>query len=152
MSSLSADPKRRLGVYKRLAEVPPEYRLHQFEPEYADRDLWDEFHQQEYEDYTSDYFADKSERAGRRWKAHMSDRGRHHAFARPDDVETWLESLLESASVNTVYQNYWSRLAAFYHWLVWSTEFPHRYDPVLMAAVDGTGRIVWNERMRCRDP
>lgn len=153
MSSLSADPERRLGVYKRLTDVPPDYRLHQFESEYADRDLWTEFHERECEKYTSTYFREKSERTGRRWKAHMVDRGRHHGFARPDDVGSWLDDLLDGAAVNTVYNNYWTRLAAFYDWLCWSTDHPHRYNPVLMAAVStDSGRIVWNEKIDCRDP
>lgn len=39
----SPDPADRMGVYKRLTDVPARYRLSQFAGEYDGRDVWEEF-------------------------------------------------------------------------------------------------------------
>jgi hypothetical protein len=150
MPQKSTDPRDRLGVFKRYADVPPEYRFDQYEAEYADRDVWDEYLTEYlFERYHSDRFRAVARRAERAWKEHMRERGRHHALARPADVEAWCVTLCESYSVKTAYNCYWVRIEQFYEWLVWHRKYPHTYQPVVMAALDGPAtQQIWAEKIR----
>lgn len=147
---LSDDPADRMGVYKQLADVPDRYRLAVHADAYADRDVWAEYVDENPDRLTSVGGRRGHERAGRRWKAHMADRDRHHALARPADVETFIADLLDRFAPGTVYNPHWVRLEAFYDWLTWHADHPHRYNPVLMAAADpdapATTRL-WRRKM-----
>lgn len=145
----SLDPKERLGVYKTLDEVPGRYRLYHHEDRYEGEDTWqvfcDEF---EYSQGSHDKYEEEVDRAGDHWKVHMDVRGWHHALATPEDVEAWCEDLLADKSERRAY-DYWLRVNRFYEWLRWHTEHPHRYNPVLMAAVEGDAtRRVWEYKAR----
>lgn len=145
----SPDPTDRMGVYKGLDGVPHESRLEQFRERYRDRDTYGTF-LTDYllEKYSSDRTREKYELAGRRWKAHIEQRGRHHALARPLDVETWIADLLDRVSLNTAYNTYWVKVERFYWWLQRHVDHPHSYHPVLMAAanLDCAGR-VWEKKI-----
>jgi len=140
------DASERLGVYKRLEDVPDRYRLYQHADAYAGRDVWGEFcEQHEYAKGDSDSFQRKVDRAGDLWREFMQDR-RHHALATPRDVDEWSRELLDRYTTNTSYK-YWIRVEHFYRWLQWHTEHPHVYHPALMAAVeyDATAEIWTNK-------
>ncbi len=150
----SLDPTDRLGVYKRLSEVPDRYLLSNYAAAYDGRDVWHEFcAEYEYAQADHDRYVEEVDRAGDRWREFMTHRGRHHALATPDDVEAWCADLLASKSTRRAY-DYWLRINRFYDWLQWHTDHPHRYNPALMAAVEGdaTGEVwVWKaERTRGR--
>ena len=145
----SLDPKKRLGVYKRLADVPGRYRLHHHSDAYTGKDTWQTFcEEHEYAQGSHDGYQEEVDRAGDYWKKHMDGRGRHHALATPDDVEAWCTDLLADKSERRSY-DYWLRVNRFYNWLQWHSDHPHRYNPVLMAAVeaDAAGRI-WRWKAR----
>jgi len=138
-------PDDRLGVFKSLAEVSDGRRFYQYSSAYEGKDTW--------ADYRAQY--DLSERMSYewglysdRWKSHMADRGRHHALARPSDVETWSEWMLSQFSVNRAYQH-WNVIEGFYEWLKHHTDHPHAYNPFHMAASrDGcSSREIWTEKM-----
>jgi hypothetical protein len=150
MPQKSTDPRDRTGVFKRYADVPPEYRLDQHEAEYTDRDVWGEYLTEYlFERYSSERFVSTARRTGRIWKEHMRERGRHHALARPADVETWCMGLCEAYSLKTAYNCYWVRIEDFYEWLVWHRDYPHTYQPVLMAALESpAARAIWEEKIR----
>jgi hypothetical protein len=140
------DARERLGVYKRIEDVPDRYRLYQHADAYAGRDVWAEFcEQHEYAKGDSDSFKRKVDRAGDLWRAFMDGR-RHHALATPGDVDGWSRELLDEYTHNTAYK-YWIRVEHFYRWLQWHTEHPHVYHPALMAAAehDATGEIWENK-------
>ncbi|WP_222919107.1 hypothetical protein [Natrinema sp. SYSU A 869] len=145
------DPRNRIGVYKRLADVPDRYRLENQAAEYEGRDVWSEFIEYERETvgYDSDRYIQNSERCERYWKEHMEDRGRHHALATPTDVETFISGLLDRMESRTAYQPYWVRLESFYDHLQWRVDHPHRYHPVVMAATvpESAARRVWEEKL-----
>jgi len=138
-------PRDRLGVYKRLEEVPSGRRFHQFASGYAGKDTWAGYRATV---ELSDHMSEEWGRFVRRWKNHMDDRGRHHALARPDDVESWSVSLLEQFSTDRAYQH-WNVIEGFYSWLMHHTEHPHTYNPFHMAAAaDGSSaRKIWNRKM-----
>lgn len=139
MKQKSLDPTDRMGVYKRFEDVPQHRRLSLFSDEYAGRDVWQEFCEaSEYDQGESDQFRQEVDRAGRRWKSFMDERDRHHALASPDDVEAWSQHLLQNLDFTPRHAlSYWGRINRFYDWLMWHTEHPHVYNPVLMAAADG---------------
>lgn len=136
MRELSQNPSDRLGVWKRLDEVPDQQRLHHHSDEYTQRDVWGEYVTETnlYDRYSSERYKSDTRRAIKLWKDHTDDRGHHHALATPDDVNSWCRMLTTRASIMTVYNLYWTRIGEFYDWLRWHVDHPHCYDPFLMAA------------------
>jgi len=141
-----------LGVYKSIEEVPTRYRLETFESQFRDQDTW------------SDYLATRDDLAestkknswypcGDRFKRFMREEvGRHHALARPDDIDAYLQHIRDGGysikvterSHNTVYYQHLSPLKTFFRWLVHHADYPHVYNPVLMAAHSGDiTRKLW---------
>lgn len=139
----------RLGVFKGLSGVPDSRRFYQYASVYDGRDTWSEYRNTvELGERMSEEWA----RFSRRWKDHMNGRGRHHALARPDDVEAWSEELLSRFSVDRAYQH-WNVLEGFYAWLMWHTEHRHTYNPFHMAAVDleSSAGQIWSRKMEKRN-
>lgn len=145
----SPDPMDRMGVFKHLDEVPDKRRLRRFSDQYEGDDTYERFLTNYlFERYDSDRTKEKYRLAGRRWRSHIEARGRHHALARPIDVETWIADLLEQVSLNTVYNIYWVKIERFYQWLQRHPEHPHAYHPGLMAAANFEhAGIVWEEKI-----
>ena len=145
----SLDPADRLGVYKRLSDVPNRYRLHHHAEAYEGRDTWQEFCEEyEYEQGSHERYEEEVDRVGSDWKKHMASSERHHALATPEDVEAWCANLLADKSERRTY-DYWLRVNRFYDWLQWHSEHPHVYNPVLMAAVAGDAtKRVWRWKAR----
>ncbi len=138
-------PHDRLGVFKELSDVPERRRLYRYASVYEGRDTW--------EDYRAT--VELSDRMGedwalfaRRWKAHMADRGRHHALATPADVEAWSTELVERFSIGRAY-GHWNVIEGFYEWLKWHTDHRHTYNPFHMAVVDpeSSAREIWTRKM-----
>lgn len=149
---ISQHPERRIGVYKQLADVPEHHRLAQYEESFEGKDVWSEHVAAQSNAFDSDHYHATFRKAGRSWKNHLTDRGRHHALATPHDVETWVTSLAETRLLRTVRTEYWIRVEEFYSWLQFHTEYPHVYHPVLMAASHyGTARAVWMTKFEGRD-
>jgi len=147
----TTSPRDRMGVYKRIEQVPDERRLNSFAGSYKDRDMWAEFldvdRPHRYQNW--DHYKTKLERAGRRWKDHMDEQGRHHALAQPDDVEAWSQSLLDELTEGTAYRH-WCQVEKFYTWLQYHIDHPHTYQPVWMAVAehdDGAAGRLWNRKL-----
>ncbi|WP_254820860.1 hypothetical protein [Haloglomus halophilum] len=142
-----------MGVFKRLEDVPEADRLSNYAERYADSDPWSEFLVTELLPTHNSYqFKQTARLAARRWKAHVQDRGRHHALATPTDVETWCTELLVEVEPQTVYKSYWTKIERFYEWLRWHTDHPHAYNPVLMAAANKEAAgTVWETKMEFRE-
>lgn len=153
---LTDDPRDRMGAYKRLVEVPEEYRLAGRAQGYRDRDLWNEWMAYSIEEVgnTSDRYRDLCDRVERRWKPHMDDAGRHHAFADPEHVETFCQTVLDRCKPLSGYQIYWTRIESFYKWLQTHADLPHVYHPPWMTVVeypDGAAATLWDAKMGRRD-
>lgn len=150
-SRISPNPNNRMGIFKTLTDVPSRYRLYQHAAAYDGEDTYNEYLTEKllpaYPDATDKYH-ESIRRAGRRWKGHMAERGRHHALATPEDVETWCADLLGSLTLDTVCQQYWRRINGFYSWLQAHPDHPHTYHPVLMAVARyPNSKEVWNRNM-----
>ena len=145
------DPKKRLGVYKALEEVPERRRLYQNSASYEGRDVWMEYVRERlYEGSRADSTKKRWKRIEAEWKDHMEERGHHHALATTQDVEAWSEDLLGRMSVTTARWK-WENVERFYRWLLWHTEYPHTYSPFLMAAArDGPSAEIWEDKMNRR--
>lgn len=150
----TTDPRERMGVYKRFDEVPSRHRLHHHAAAYEGHDVWADFEEEELAPkYDSDRFWRDTRLAEERWKAHMKKGGRHHALAVPEDVEAWNENLLDRYQVSWAWKHV-LRVEQFYDWLVWHTEHPHVYNPVLMAVVeheDGASGELWGHKVSQRE-
>jgi hypothetical protein len=141
---VSTDPTERMGVYTRLADVPPAHRLDQHAPAYDSCETWQAYVASRPATFDSDHYQDTLRKAGESWKTHMEARGRHHALARPADVAAWVDDLAATRTLRTVYSEYWVRVEEFYTWLQFHTRHPHVYHPPLMAVVaGGTTARVW---------
>lgn len=151
MKGPTPNPADRMGVYKRLSDVPDRRRLYHHEDAYASRDAWAEYVTETGAlDGVSDDRAAEIERVERSWKALMADRGRDHALATPADVEAWAQRLLDRITPRTAYNPYWCQVESFYDWLLWHTDHPHVYHPVLMAADEYEDRAagrLWTEKL-----
>ena len=136
-----------MGIYKRLEDVPEEYRFEQYTGAYEGRNVWAEYVESLPSAYTSTFFEDSLRKAEETWTAHMDDRGRHYALATPEDVDTWVSTLAETRKLSTVNSVYFVRVEGLYDWLQSSVDHPHRYQPVLMAAsaYETTG-AVWRTK------
>lgn len=142
---VSKDPVERLGVYKSLADVPQRYRLESFAGQFDGADAWEAWNAQHSD---SKWKRAEARRVRDRWEEHMAGRGRHPALATPADVETFVAGLLEEVQIERVYKPYWLFLKRFYKWLKWRTEYPHRYNPVLIASAnEPAAGEVWDHVM-----
>lgn len=83
-----------MGIYKRLEDVPAEQRLGQYADRYDGRDVWNEWAETATTN-RGERYAMYVERTERSWKSHMTERGRHHALARPAAIESWAETILD---------------------------------------------------------
>lgn len=153
-----------LGIFKRFADVPPHYHLGQYNEAFELRDVWSEYDAATGMLTTdSERYQQTIKRALWSWDIHMMSVGRHPALADPEHVERWCQSLLDGTdaaarpgrdrSPRTAYIAYWSHIAAFYEWLTNHVDYPHVYNPVLMAAAeysDGASGQIWSNRIERR--
>jgi hypothetical protein len=149
-----------MGVYKRIEDVPNRYRLSNYEAAYAGRDVWGEFFDEKTAKFDTQSTLDRYEKAGRYLQTFMSDVGRHHALATPQQIEDFLVALRDgeigrqshTRKLQTVYFEYFQPVEEFYTWLEWHTDHKHVYHPVLMAVVEGGyAREVWNRKLEQND-
>ncbi len=138
-------PQDRLGVFKRLSDVPDSRRFHQYASVYESRDTWGDYRATV---DLSDRMNEEWERFARRWKDHMDTQGRNHALAQPGDVEAWSETLLDEFRVDRAYQH-WNVIEGFYSWLMWHTDHPHSYNPFHIAAdvEESNAHRIWTRKM-----
>lgn len=125
----TSDPASELGVYETLDDVPDHHRLSVHSVEYTERDIWAEW----IED-TDTTLSKNAKRGIRYWNQTMDDRGDHPALATPDDVAAWADKM-QTYSKGTLY-NYARPPFQLYRWLLWHTDHPHTYNPLIIAAVN----------------
>lgn len=144
------DVRDRMGVYRSLEDVPDRHRLNsdQNRRNVEGKDVWDEYTDEVVQTGSQ---AKYYERAGRYWRNHMEERGRHHALAKPEDVIEWSGWLLDDKAITTAYSQYWLKIENFYTWLQYNADYPHNYQPVWMAVIedeDGPTGELWRHKVR----
>lgn len=154
MAQYRCEPSDRMGVYKRLDDVPDRYRLANYNSQFSGEDTWGEFvdsRDREAGGQLSDSQAWTYDRCGRVWEDYMDEQGRHHALADPEHVEAFVADLDADLTLSTTYETYFGPLTVFYGWLWHHTDFPHVYSPILIAAdMGGVARKCWNYRMNIK--
>lgn len=141
-----------LGVYRSSDEIPDRYRLRNYEAGFKGEDTWSNYLE------TRDDLAESTKKnswypCGDRFKKFMDEEvGRHHALPHPDNIEAYLTHIKDGGysvkvterTTNTVYYQHLSPLKTFFSWLVSHVDYPHIYNPVLLAAhAGGITREVW---------
>jgi len=137
-----------LGAFKSVSDVPERYYLPNFSAEMDAESAW--------EHYCTEELAGLSEhqrkyvygKAWREWKAFCAEHGIHSALADPADVEAHLEEQYQEVNtLKTVHDARFRPLFRWYRWMQFRTDYPHRYNPVVMAVLlDGTTHDIWKTR------
>ena len=142
-------PEEYAGALQHFEDIPYRYRLDTFESQYQGHDTWEQYAENVVlAEHDTDDMHQRMRLAGESWRDHMAARGRHHAVATIEDVESWCEDLLADRARRTVYGYYFLRVYNFYDHLKYSTEHPHLYNPVLLAATRyPASREIWLYRV-----
>ena len=145
------DPAVRAGLYKQFNEVPAHHRLQNHASRFEARDVWGEYivATDILSDNPSDNHRQRIERTEQRWKSYMDQRNTHHALCNPVDAAEFGGYLLEEYEICQILAaRYWGEIERFYRWMFNHTEFPHRYNPFVMAAIsDDTASDLWHAIM-----
>lgn len=145
------DPAVRAGLYKQFSDVPAHHRLQNHASRFEGRDVWDEYivAADILSDNPSDNHRRWIERSEYRWKSYTDQRNTHHALCTPSDAADFAEHLLEEYELcQLLAARYWGEIERFYRWMFNHTEFPHRYNPFVMAAIaDDTASELWHAIM-----
>lgn len=151
---IPADPAVRAGVYQSIHAVPDHQRLRVYANEFDGRDCWAEY--LDAKGWDGDGISQRQmedlRRSGERWKSFMEEQGRHHALCTPAVAEAFARCLLEDYEVSApTAADYWADLERFYRWMFHHAEYPHRYHPFVMAAVNhDRSRELWNHKVKER--
>ena len=145
-------PEEYAGALQHFENIPYRYRLETYESQYQGRDTWGQYVENTVRvEHNSDHVCQRIRCAGESWRDHMAARGRHHAVATTEDVESWCKDLFANRTKRTVYRHYFQRIYNFYDHLKYSTEHPHLYNPLLVAATRySTSREIWMYRVERR--
>jgi hypothetical protein len=138
-----------LGVFKYVEDVPDRYYLPNFASDVDADDAWNAFDEEELEGlsyHTRQYVYGK---AWREWKAYCDEHDVHPALADPQDIEAHLTEQRELVNkLKSTHDARFRPLFRWYRWMTFSTEFPHRYNPVVMAVLlNGATADIWQTRL-----
>jgi len=133
----SQDVSDHLGVYTSYDEVPPRYRLANFNFNLAGRDVWSEYLEAR-EDLSEQTKKRTYKWAYNAWASFIVDEHHTHpALARPDRFEAFIAQERSEYTDRTVYKQRFAPLYGFYDWLAHHVDYPHRYNVALLAAAQG---------------
>jgi hypothetical protein len=139
-------------VYNRAEVVSDLAHLPNFMIDADAEEAWNAFDAAELEGKSYQTRCYKHGKAFREWRAWCDDHGAHPALADPEDIEAHLtEQAAEMDKLATVYTNRFRPLFLWYRWMMCHADFPHRYNPTLMAVLlGGTVYDLWEIRLRDR--
>lgn len=136
---IPTDPAVRAGIYASIVDVPDYLHLHVYEQEFKMKDVWTEFvaAAELLESSDSSSHHQYLKRAERRWMDFAEERGVHPALCHPSDAEVYAAHLFDNLDFGlSSAAKYWSSIERFYRWMFHHAEYPHRYSPFLIAAVN----------------
>lgn len=141
-----------LGIYKAVEDVPARYYLPNFASEMDGDEEWERFDAEELEgmSYHSRMYVYGT--AYRRWRDYCKENGVHPALADPQDIEGHLAEQMETdLKLKSVHDSRFRPLYRWYRWMTFHTEYPHRYNPVVMAVLlGGATYTIWETRLTDR--
>lgn len=143
-------PEDWLGIYTTLEEVPDRYRLRNFETQLAGENPFEDY-LDSLDDISERSRERKYRKAYRDFTGFMEEQGTHPACPTPDQVERFFVrardgdwSNVSERSWSTLYATYLSPLKMAFKWIVHHVDYPHVYNPLLMAAAqEGVTRDIW---------
>lgn len=138
-----------LGVFKRVEDVPDRYYLGNFISEVDAEDAWKHFEVKKLEgvsDHTREYVYGK---AWREWTAYCDEHGVHPALGDPQDIESHLaEQWAEMGKLKSLHDARFRPIFRWYRWMQFHIDYPHRYNPVVMAVLlSGVTSDIWETRL-----
>jgi hypothetical protein len=144
---IPADPAVRAGLYTSISDVPEHLHLTVYEHDFQEGEAWHEF-------LTATELLQPSasasrerylERAESRWIEFTESREAHPVLCHPDDAEAYASHLFYDRNLGvSSAAEYWNSIERFYRWMFHHAEYPHRYSPFLIAAVnDDLCRRLW---------
>ena len=88
-------------------------------------------------------------KAWREWSAYCDAHDVNPALANPQDIEAHLtEQRAQVNKLKTVHDARFRPLFRWYRWMLFHTDYPHRYNPVVMAVLlGGATHDVWQTRL-----
>jgi hypothetical protein len=149
-SLVEQDARAFLGVFKRIESVPDRYLLSNFTADVEADAAWNAFIADELADSTEHTRETVYGGAYRRWCEYCDQHGAHAALADPADVEGWLAYEVEThnRTMKTAHDLQFRPLFRWYRWMAFHTDYPHRYQPTIMAVLlGGVAHDVWKTRM-----
>lgn len=138
-----------LGAFKRVEDVPDRYYLPHFASDVDAEDAWNAFDAEELEGLSAHTRRYVYGKAYREWMAYCDDHNVHAALANPQDIEEHIAVQRKIVNkLKTVHDARFRPLFRWYRWMTFSTEYPHRYNPVVMAVLlDGSTADIWQTRL-----
>ena len=138
-----------LGAFKTIEDVPDRYYLPNFETAIDAEEAWNAFDEEELEGLSHQQRRYVYGKAWREWRAYCDVHDVNPALADPDDIEAHLTE--QCSLVNTLKSVHDARfrpLFRWYRWMVVRTDYPHRYNPVVMAVLlGGATHDIWQTRL-----
>jgi hypothetical protein len=152
-SLVEQDAKAFLGVFKSIEEVPERYYLANFRSEIDGEVEWNVYDAEELSGLTFHQRQYVYGKAWREWSSFCEENGVHSALADPQDIEVHLAEQRDSVNkLKTVHDARFRPLFRWYRWMMFHSEYPHRYNPVVMAVLlDGTTYDIWETRFYDRE-
>lgn len=144
---ISKDPATRAGLYTHFDDVPEHSRLRNYSSRFKGQDSWVQYLKAKdiCRDSHSESYIEQVDRNGKRWKQFCDSQGVHHALCTPNEAERYSVHLLDEYSISRVTaSDYWAAIERFYRWMFRHAEYPHRYNPFVMAAIqDSLCEELW---------
>ena len=147
------DALAHLGVYKRVEDVPTRHSFEKFLDDVDADEAWEQFWVEtgvvDLSEHTRKY---KYGKARREWWDYCAKRGIHPALGDPTDFEEHFSKQMEEMSTyKSGHDLRFRPLYLWHRWMVWHTEYPQRYNPMLMAVLfEGTTADLWRTRLHDR--
>lgn len=127
----TTEPTSRTGVYERPQDIPPHRRISNESPKQSPTDVWKAYLGKWPPDGNRPQWAIEC------WFDFCDEQACHPAYAEPTDAIAFSSFLREEYALSTI-RNYWGETYKVYNWLCYHTEYPHRYNSFLLAAVNDT--------------
>lgn len=138
-----------LGVYKRVEDVADRFYLANFRAEIDADEAWEMFSEDALTDTSKHTRKTVYNRAYERWCDYCDRHGVHPALADPEDIEGWLaeEAAASDSTLKTTHDIRFRPLFKWYRWMAYHADWPHRYQPTIMAVLlGGTTHDIWQTR------
>ncbi|MCT9096957.1 hypothetical protein [Haloarchaeobius sp. HME9146] len=149
-SLVEQDARAFLGVYKSVEDVPARHYLSNFRTDVDANEAWRKFCSDELSNTSQHTRETVYGRAYELWCEYCEKHDVHPALADPDDIEGWLTEQVAAsdASLKTTHDTRFRPLFKWYRWMAFNPDWPHRYQPTIMAVLLGGATYdIWQTRL-----